>query len=338
MINLKNKIDIKKLNIKAFNYSEILKKIVNNLEKNIDREILQELAKINHIIGVEHQKRFFLFAKLQKYRKLMGKELPLINKVTKNFNWQNHLINSILYLNLALLLDKKFIEPYYNLGVIFKQINEEEFAMKYFRTILNLTSHKKSIFGKIKDYFNPQNKLENNSNVLDSLKWHKQIEKKNILKANTIWNLASMEKNIKNKKKTYENARNFLNTFGPYEIDYMKFLFKNNFISEYLDNMDNVLNYSHLEPIEFFNTKKINNFFIPWINQVDLDIDFENFFKVKFFCKYSDNIYEEAEKKFLKNDVFFNYGLYIKSSTKDLKIHDLIDRKNDVYFDPNLID
>ena len=56
----------------------------------------------------------------------------------------------------------------------------------------------------------------------------------------------------------------------------MKFLLKNNFISEYLDNMDNILDYSHLEPIEFFNTKKINNFFIPWTNQVDLNIDFEN--------------------------------------------------------------
>lgn len=337
MINLENKIDIKKLTSKALNYSEILKKIVNNLEKNINKEIFQELAKINHLIGVEHQKRFFLFAKLHKYRKLMGKELPLINKVTKNFNWQNHLINSILYLNLALFLDKKFIEPYYNLGVIFKQINEEEFAIKYFRTILNLTSHKKSIFGKIKDYFNPQNKLENNSNVLDSLKWHKRIEEKNILKPYILWNLASMEKNIKRKKEIYANARNFLNIFGPYEIDYMKFLLKNNFISEYLDNMDNILDYSHLEPIEFFNTKKINNFFIPWTNQVDLNIDFENLFKVKFFCKYSDNNYEEVEKKFLKDEVFFNYGLYIKSSKKDLKIHDFIDNKIDIYFDPNLI-
>ena len=66
---------------------------------------------------------------------------------------------------------------------------------------MNLTSHKKVFFGKIKDYFNPQNKLENNSNVLDSLKWHKRIEEKNILKPYILWNLASMEKNIKKKKK-----------------------------------------------------------------------------------------------------------------------------------------
>ena len=58
-----------------------------------------------------------------------------------------------------------------------------------------------------------------------------------------------MEKNIK-KKKEYMQICIF-KYFGPYEIDYMKFLLKNNFISEYLDNMDNILDYSHLEPIEF---------------------------------------------------------------------------------------
>ena len=45
MINLANKINVTKLTSKAFNYSEILKKIVNNIEQNNKREIFQELAK-----------------------------------------------------------------------------------------------------------------------------------------------------------------------------------------------------------------------------------------------------------------------------------------------------
>lgn len=328
-----NKINIPKLISKAEICSDVIKTVSTKIIDS-DKKTLQNLSKINFIIGAEHQKRFFLFFKLFEYNKLIKKELSLIKNITKNFNWKYHLVNSILYLNLAVFLNKKLFEASYNLGIIYKRIDEKKFAIKSFESIIGLFNPKKNILEKIKDFFDFNNY---DDSILEEIMWHKELIDRNIFKANTFWNLATLENNIKKKKKLYDEARSFLNTFGPYEINYMNFLKKNNFYKEYFDNIKNVLEYSHLEPIEFSNLKTKDNIFFPWTNKVDLNISFDHILRIQSIYKYSIENYEVIEEKKLGDDIFYNYGLYFKSSKKNLTTTDLINTILEVYIDPNLI-